>query len=327
MVRINLFQIPKFLENTKMAQFLLENSKNFEVGSEEWINEMKETNNVEYFVETDQIDSVSYFIKLLEVCIHWGQGEKFYTPSLYVYYLLNRDICFKKLIDICLKKRDLSLEILNDMYNEWTESGDINIPDLKHKLITYFSNAGPIENEENVYSFLMMIEYYSDLEPIREIITEFEHFNKMYKNRKEYIRDLPLIPFDNTILNDKYYDRYIFNGLYNPDRQIKIIIKIYINSLKIGYFRIKKFESLLGIITNFKYREDIELHDIFYSPEASEITFNKLDIDNEEFFIDNIIDELIKIRDLFLKMYPSLQTYKNKLDNYKIVDESVVNII
>lgn len=318
---------------------------------------MQEVVEVPYFSETDIIINIEDFTNLIQVSLYWGQEEKFIPASIYVYYLLHENECMAKLANIFLEKENLNYDLISEYYNEYDKldadakehiiftKGDQYKGILKD-LFLYFAIEGIIDNEYDVFNFIKSCShYYPYTEPLKQIIIDLSHFSKIYQNRKEYINDLPLVPLKSHILNKNYFDRYVLtvNLKARKNPYFPVIINVQINSVYIDTVEIVDFKFLLAMINNLKtdnedepkgFNIGIKNNNIKYDHGSCDYRIKigrvwiyepEIEInDDENYFFNNILNELIKIRDFLLKTRSELNSYVGKEDKYYLENDDLI---
>lgn len=83
----SLFEVPEFMKSSYTIQEIFEEANSYKMGSDEWIEAMKEKIDFQYFAENDNVENLEQFTNLMNVCDLW---ELPLCPSLFVYYFKNK---------------------------------------------------------------------------------------------------------------------------------------------------------------------------------------------------------------------------------------------
>lgn len=348
MTEINLFQIPDFLKNTHLGKTFLSEANEYEIGSKEWIFAMGETQTVKFFAKTDEIKNLDEFYNLIEVCLYWD--DNFITPSIYVYFLLNKEECVTKLVDEYMKKANLSYEIIRNYYEEYKSLVSSYYNDIEGKYSGIIGNVfsffvlnkfGISETRDVLILIEHFIDYYHELEPLKQIIIILTQFHELYDEQKEHINEIPLIPFKSQIFNKNYHKKYrvsiINNGstinvAYDYNISFDIyglnfsLILAFINSLKSNKTK-KPIPFNYGFTTN----------KLIYSPINEypwKIAFGSLTINEltnydgyfeEDMYLNDILQQLIYQRDELIKT--EFKNYAGREDKYIMIGRNLMEFV
>lgn len=261
MVLISLFEVPNFLLKSDFYCGMYENIKELGVGSDEWVDEMRSKFDVPYFAEDDDVFNVEEFMNLVNVCQYWGVRI---CPSIFIYSLFNPSGFQLGLLKMYLKMYGYTVESFLKKcetfknHEELDDSQGINIF-MKHVIY----EMPDFNFYEDILSLLSI--FNENLEDIEEIELKTENsgtifilklFDKLYKFYREYhsfrdvIKDLPLIPYNETseILNPNFFEMF----------DVKLITRFHENNYYRGRICILQYKFLNSNFKSVLYI-DIEL--------------------------------------------------------------------
>lgn len=268
-IEISLFEIPDFLKNSELGIYLLAGANKYKIGSEEWINEMRSLQVVKYFAEDDSVNSFEDFVNLIYVCHFWGLPI---CASIFVYYLKSSEEFIIK-IGIFLVNKFLSYydHSITTILN--TEIIITDSEEFLNVLIKY-TNVESIRNEnefyEKVVDFLINDETnlnYS-INEVRfyvELIKRLISFYYVFRNKKDIIEYVPVIPFNknNEIMGENYNKKFKFElrNMHLPRDHsdiatITAVFDFYIEEFPISKFVIKKIYDIVALKNSVNLKFD-----------------------------------------------------------------------
>lgn len=363
MVEINLFEIPDFLRDSELGVNLLEESRDYKVGSYDWIRSMRKMVEVKIFAENDEVNNIEEFENLIDVCDYWGRPI---CASIYIYYLRNRSEC-----DLILIKRyfpdyervkyiseevNRTIRIVHWAYicdepGKYIKNLSLEEEDLIRRMLMYSITKGvdlllgSVQvMEDDKYLYEKGEKFSNDKIKLFTLHSMLSEFVDKYKNRSDIIENIPLIPFDKNqelithsdqlyFLEPIIYD-YSINGFVEThgEKSLKyyeIKINIYLNSTKIGMLNCD-IRLLNAIATCLNKNIEFKTANINYKDNyknnflsIGNINYNCLTIKVNQ----NLIDNFNKTNNLF---FNTLQKYSNKeidLSNtYRILPNSELHL-
>lgn len=272
---ITLFEIPDFLKGSEFGRNLLEGSKVYRVGSEEWIEYMRDELDVKYFAETDEVNTLDEFINLIDVCEFWGLD---YCISIFIFYTINKETVTyleDKYIELYGFTIDKFVEHLN-----WLNRNDQPYNDINKILKKILNNSDEKDKPYKIIKEFMLdyelkdynskiITLTNDKIKILKLYEKITYFSEVYKSvtKIDGIDDFYLMPLISLNKNTEiggpaYGNLYKFSLSYHdPDRNYfmedfyiykPIILYLRINSIDITTFVIKNIYHLIAIINCIK---------------------------------------------------------------------------
>lgn len=222
MTEISLFEIPEFLKQSEQGKIYLERANLYPIGSEEWIDEMREKFVVSYFAKDDVINDIKDFSNLIDVCNYWSAN---FCASLFVYYMFKKKECNECLIDKFLYYNNMNFaefikfeykyalekykndDVMTDVINDLTEHGKYTIEET-------------IDGFDGIINFLLSNieeglnrQITNEEKSILELFIKLDGFEFRNRDRIDIIYKIPIIPYgDYEIMGENYNDRYSFDS-------------------------------------------------------------------------------------------------------------------
>ena len=226
MIEINLLKIPPWLAKSKFLQPFYDNLEDLEIGSDEYIEQMKIPINVPFFNKTEYINNLKEFINIINTANFFIVK---YPITVYLYIYQNKN----KVLD------NLELEYRNSFEKEENITNDINFLNSYQIRLLEFINS--IKNNDYL------------INNKNDIIWHLKNENKNEKLLNDFIEDRE----NNKIILKKYYKS---SNIFNVDiiQNGKVTCSFDVTPSK--YFEILKNLFFNDEIFVFDGNCDVNLH-------------------------------------------------------------------
>lgn len=319
-----LFNIPDFLKDGDFAKVLFENIKldNYEIGSDEWIELMRQEYDFEHFADDDIIENENDFANLINVCNFWKCN---FCPSIFIYYMYNQwdnNYFFNEL----LRVYGFDIESFRVyIYDVLSKKSKIIEPfdEIEENFRMLYSNIP----EHQIYSYLdstfarrsRLIEKYpntiipNEERKLIDLDVKLKRFCHEYSflKRKE-IKSVGIVPYDKNaeISGPSYYVKYRFEFRY-AERNI-IICNIYHGRIHIVKFLLNNMKVLIAMKNSIEHNIHFTFFDLGFI--FSNYKYLNIESGNMEVQID-----LNESKEDFIR---SVENYANE-NEPKLMEEQI----